>query len=232
MGTWGRFRGVRLRELDRLRPMGSALPELVDIRLDEAGFRRMAAAFEAFPGAVYMAALEAADRTRRFARNQLVRQFRELLTLKPAYISRGIKSRKPRDTGNGIEASVLIATRNIPLGRYAIRPKRPPQLKGVRVRDRRRVTYRLRTSGPLYGDTAFEPGAATPLFMARMKSGHIGAFYRTDKGSRGDVRQEYAPSLQYHAHADGFLPRVSNLSARRFEEIFVGEARAITGVEA
>ena len=204
----------------------------ITIEMDRAARQRMAAAFEAFPGAVYMAALEAADKTRRFARNQLVRQFRELLTLTPAYISRGVKSRKPRDTGDGIEANVLIATRNIPLGRYGIRPERPPQLKGVRVRDRRRVTYRLRASGRLYGDRAIGAGAATPLFMACMKSGHIGAFYRTDKGSRGDVRQEYAPSLQYHAHADGFLPRVSNLSARRFEEIFVGEARAITGVGA
>lgn len=204
----------------------------ITIEMDRAARRRMAAAFEAFPGAVYMAALEAADKTRRFARNQLVRQFRELLTLKPAYISRGIKSRKPRDTGDGIEANVLIATRNIPLGRYAIRPERPPRLKGVRVRDRRRVTYRLRTSGPLYGDTAFGPGAATPLFVAQTRSGHVGAFYRTGKGSRGNMVEEYAPSLQYHAHADGFLPRVSNLSARRFEEIFVGEARAITGVGA
>ena len=231
MSLWNRFRGVRLRELDRLRSVGNAFP---GIRLtpDPASLQQMTAAFNAFPGAVEMALLAAADTTRLFARREMVRQFRELLTLKPAYISRGIKSRKGRRTADGVEAEVRIATGNIPLGRYGIAPERPPQLKGVLGRDRRRVTYRLRRSGREFGDTAFGPGAATPLFVARMESGHIGAFYRTDKGSRGAMMQEWAPSLQYHAHADGFLPRITELSARRFEEAFRAEARGITGVEA
>lgn len=231
MSRWDRFRGVRLRELDRLRSVSETLS---GIRLtpDPAALQRMTEAFNAFPGAVEMALLAAADTTRLFARREMIRQFRELLTLKPAYISRGIKSRKGRRTADGVEAEVRIATGNIPLGRYGIRPERPPQLKGVRVRDRRRVSYRLRRSGRGFGDTAFGPDAATPLFMARMASGHIGAFYRTDKGSRGAVVQEWAPSLQYHAHADGFLPRITELSARRFEEAFRAEVRGITGVEA
>lgn len=204
----------------------------ITIEMDRAARQRMAAALEAFPGAVYMAALEAADKTRAYTRREMIRQFRELLAIKPARISRGVRSSRARRTGDGVEASVRIVTGNLPLSWFHLRPERPPQLKGVRVRDRRRVTYRLRTSGPLYGDTAFGPGAATPLFVAQTRSGHVGAFYRTGKGSRGNMVEEYAPSLQYHAHADGFLPRVSNLSARRFEEIFVGEARAITGVGA
>lgn len=231
MSLWNRFRGVRLRELDRLRSVGNAFP---GIRLtpDPAALQRMTEAFNAFPGAVEMALLAAADTTRLFARREMVRQFRALLTLKPAYISRGIKSRKGRRTADGVEAEVRIATGNIPLGRYGITPERPPQLKGVRVRDRRRVTYRLRTTGYVYGDSSKEPDAATPLFVARMESGHIGAFYRTGKGSKGAIKQEWAPSLQYHAYANGFMANVMQLSAHRFEEVFRAEARSITGVEA
>lgn len=204
----------------------------LNIILDPVALRRMTAAFSAFPGAVEMALLTATDKTRLYARKELVRQFRELLTLKPAYISRGVKSRKARRSQDGVEAEVRIATRNLPLSCFDLNPDSPPQLRGVRVQDRQRVTYRLRTSGRSFGDTAFGPGAASLLFVARTKSGHIGAFYRTGRGSRGDVMQEYAQSLQYHAHADGFLPRIVQLSAHRFEDVFRAEARSLTGVEA
>ncbi len=208
-----------------------SLPGL-HVTLDPAALRRMASAFSAFPGAVEMALLSAADKTRLYARKELVRQFRDLLTLKPAYISRGVKSRKSRYSAAGIEAEVRIATRNLPLSCFELNPDTPPRLKGVRVQDRRRVAYRLRTTGPLFGDTAHGPGAATPLFVARMRTSHIGAFYRTARGSRGKVVQEFAPSLQYHAHADGFMPGIVQLTAHRFEDAFRAEARAITGVEA
>lgn len=231
MSRWDRFRGVRLRELDTTRSATGVLP-CIQFTLDAASLQRMTEAFNAFPAAVDMALLTATDKTRLFARNQLVRQYRELLTLKPAYISRGIKGRKARRTLNGVEAEIRIATGNIPLSRFALRPERPPQLKGVPVKNRRRVSYRLRTTGRNFGDTAFGPGAATPLFVARTDSGHIGAFYRTGKGSRGALVQEWAPSLQYHAHAPGFLSRITELSAHRFEEVFRAEARSITGVEA
>lgn len=231
MSRWDRFRGVRLRELDKKRSAVGVLPGLT-FTLDPVSLQQLTAAFSAFPAAVDMALLTATDKTRLFARNQLVRQYRELLTLKPAYISRGIRGRKARRTIWGVEAEIRIATRNIPLGRYGIRPERPPQLKGVPVKNRRRVSYRLRTTGYVYGDSSKEPDAATPLFVARMESGHIGAFYRTGKGSKGAIKQEWAPSLQYHAYANGFMANVMQLSAHRFEEVFRAEARSITGVEA
>lgn len=231
MSLWNRFRGVRLRELDCTRSAERALPGLT-FMLDPAALQRMTAAFSAFPGAVEMALLTATDKTRLYARRELVRQYRELLTLKPAYIALGIRSRKARRSQDGVEAEVRIATSLLPLSRFALCPERPPQLKGVRVQDRQRVTYRLRRSESVRGDTSKESEAATPLFVARTKSGHIGAFYRTGKGSKGDVKQEWAPSLQYHAHAPGFMPRIIQLTAHRFEEVFRAEARSLTGVEA
>lgn len=232
MASWSAFRGIRLRELDKKRAVGGVLPGL-SFTLDPAEMEHLAQAFRNFPGAVQAAILAATDRTRQFARNQLVRQYKELLTLKPAYISRGIKSRKARPISGGAEAEVRIATRNIPLSRYEVRPERPPQLKGVPVAARKRVTYSLRNDGRRYDDRPHEaPGGASRLFVQGMASGHIGVFYRTGRGSQGSLVQQYAPSLQYHAHADGFLGRVNKLTTARFREVFTSEASRITGVRA
>lgn len=122
MASWNVFRGIRLRELDKKRPVGAVLPQL-DFRLDAVAMRALAARFSAFPGAVEQAILLATDRTRLFTRNELVRQYKALLTLKPAYIGKGIKSRKARPVDGGAEAEVRIATSRIPLSRYGVRPE-------------------------------------------------------------------------------------------------------------
>lgn len=234
MASWSVFRGFRLRELDKKRPVGGVLPGL-SFTLDPAEMEDLARSFRNFPGAVQAAIQAATDRTRQFARNQLVRQYRDLLTLKPAYISRGVKSRKARLVNGGAEAEVRIATRNIPLGRYEVRPERPPQLKGVPVAARKRVTYRLRKGGRIFGDSPRNedaPASASRTFVQGMASGHIGVFYRTDRGTRGTLVQDYAPSLQYHAYADGFIKNASRLTAARFRETFTHEASRITGVSA
>lgn len=210
------------------KPMGGVLPEL-NFSLNQTEMSRLTAAFKAFPGAVQQAILHATDRTRQFTRNELVRQYKGLVTLKPAYIGRGIKSRKARQVRGGAEAVVRIATSTIPLSRYKVNPGGPPQLKGVSVSARRRTNYRLRLGGRVHGDMPNAPGAAGKLFVQRMGSGHIGVYYRLKNGG---LAQQYAPSLQYHAHADGFMDHISELSAARFHETFKDEAREITGVTA
>ena len=228
MASWNVMRGRRLRELDRKSPASGVLPQM-DFRLDPAQLSGIEAAMRAFPAAVRQAALLAADRARRSVRAELVRRYRRLVTLTPAYIGRGVTSKKARLTAAGAEAEIRIATKNLPLVRYRVTPERPPQLRGVSVRGRRRTSYRLRLSGRTYGDAPHGAGAAGKLFVAAMKSGHIGVFYRT---SGGKIREEYAPSLQYHAHADGFMPAITSLAAARFERDFLDEARRITGMPA
>ncbi len=231
MASWSAERGIRLRELDKKQAVNAVLPHL-DYKLNEADLADLTRAFKAFPGAVKAAILKATNRTRQYARNALVRNFRALLTLKPAYIGKGIKSSVARPVGNGAEAEIRIATHNIPLGRYGITPETPPRLKGVPVASRVRTSYALRLDGKTYDDTPHDaPRDAGRLFVAGMGSGHIGAFYRVG-GSKGGIVQEWAPSLQYHAHADGFMENISTLTAARFRTTFKDEARRITGVTA
>lgn len=230
MASWSAARGLRLRELDKTAAISAAFPE-ISFEFDKADIAELSRAFSRFPGAIKAAMFEAAERSRRSTRNEFVRSFRSLVTLKPAYIKRGIKSKKTKFTGDGAQAEIRIATSQIPLGRYGIKPELPPKLKGVRVRDRVSVRYKLRNSGKMYDDTPRSDLAPSGqrLFVQRMDSGHVGAFFRVDKGN-AKIVQDWAPSLQYHAYADGFMPHIEDFSRAKFKAAFLEEAGKITGV--
>lgn len=226
MASWSAARGRRLRELDRPSAMANALPDL-QITIDQADLDKLTRAFKDFPGAIKAAMLKATESARRFTRNQLVRGFRNILSLKPSYIGKGIKSKSARMVGDGAEAEIRIATRNIPLIRYEVHPQTPPPLKGVPVAARERTTYKLRLNGRTFGDLPYRLGTGR-LFVQSMGSGHIGVFYRTGK----KIQEEWAPSLQYHAKADGFIDRIKDVSLAHFKKTFIEEAQHITGVRA
>lgn len=225
MASWSAYRGIRLRELEKKQAFSG--PPGLDFSLDPASLERLTYAFARFPGALAAALLKATDRTRVFTRNAIVRGFAGILTLKPAYIGRGVKSGKARPVSGGAEAEIRVATRNIPLGRYAVEPETPPLLRGVPVRARKRISYTLRLGGPQHDDRPHDaPSGAGRLFVQRMPSGHVGVFHREGKS----LVQEWAPSLQYYAHAKNFLDEVGRLSVARFRAVVVEEARKITGI--
>lgn len=230
MASWSAARGTRLRELDRMASLSAVFPEISFV-IDKGELARLARAFSQFPGAVKAATYEATEKARRSTRNEFVRSYRALLTLKPAYIGRGIKSKKTRFAGEGAQAEIRIATSQIPLGRYGINPDLPPVQKGVAVKSRVQVRYKLRNSGKAYDDTPRSDLAPSGqrLFVQRMQSGHVGAFFRMGKG-KAKLFQDWAPSLQYHAYAEGFLPHIEDFSRTKFRAAFIEEASKITGV--
>ena len=201
----------------------SPLPELV-IEFNESEMAALFEKFKGYPGAIQAAILEASERARRQLRNELAREFKKQVTLKPAYIGRGIKSKKAQITGDGAQAEVKVATEQMPLANYGVKLSAP----SGRIR---KVEYKLRYSGKTYGDlpkNAIAPPGAR-LFIARMKSGHVGAYFRMGK-KRLPIAQEYAPSLQYHAYIEGFLPHMEDFAQTRFKAAFLEEASKITGV--
>lgn len=223
---WNLFRGIRLRELDRSKPLASAMPGL-DIRLDRTELERLVSDIKGFPGALEAAAREATNATRRFARKEIVSGLKERTTLKAAYIGRAVKTKTAGRGGNGVQAEIRVASARLPLSRYAVNPERPPLLKGVSIAARRRISYTLRTS--LHGDRPYKDSEdKSALFVQGMNSGHIGVFYR-EKGSRS-IRQEYAPNIQYHMHASGFMESVVEHSYEKFVSYFREAALLIRGV--
>jgi hypothetical protein len=225
MAKWEVFRGLRLRELDKQKPLGGVLPGL-DIRFDERLMADLVRRMRAFPGVLEQALLAATNKTRQYARREIVKGLRGITTLTPGYIGKAVTSRKARVAGGGVEAEVRVASRGLPLGRYKITPDRPPQLKGIAVSARRRTTYKLRASGKTYGDAPKDAGSGglSSLFVQAMGSGHIGVFYRIK--SSGKIVQQWAPSVQYHMFADGFSEGVEQKSREHFMNALRAEITA------
>ena len=95
MASWSAFRGVRLRELDKKASVGSVLPE-IDFSIDPNSLQALSKKFQAFPGAVQEAIVEATEKTRRYTRSEIIRALKVVASLKPAYISRGVAGGKAK----------------------------------------------------------------------------------------------------------------------------------------
>lgn len=231
MADWLKYRGTRLRELDRSVSLGSALPQL-EVRLDESELAEFRRRLAAYPGVLEAALLATTDKTRLFTRREIVKGMRGLATLTPAYIAKAVRSRKARQGAEGATAEVRVASRRFPLIRYAVNPQTPPELKGLAARARPRTSYRLRNSGKTYGNTPKEApagaaGELSPLFVQKMPSGHVGVFYRVR--SSGRIVQHYAPSVQYHMHADGFIDGIEKSAGVFFRATLRQQIEAMTG---
>lgn len=230
MADWSKFRGSRLRELDG-KGSGGGMPPL-EVRLDEselAEFRRQLAAY---PGVLEAALLATTDKTRLFTRREIIKRLRGLVSLTPAYIAKAVRSRKARQGAEGATAEVRVASRRFPLIRYEVNPQTPPALKGLAAEARPRTSYRLRNSGKTYGGAPKEApagagGELSPLFVQRMKSGHVGVFYRVK--SSGRIVQHYAPSIQYHMYADGMIDGIEQSAGEFFRSTLRREIEATTG---
>ena len=226
--VWNLFRGIRLREVDKKVSLASVVPQL-DVRFDAASLENLVREVRGFPGALEQAAFKATDKARFATRRALVSGLTDLVTLKPAFIKKTITTKKARGVGNGVQAEIRVAARRLPLSRYAVTPERPPQLKGVRVADRQRTSYKLRFSDAAHGDRPRENTAsASALFVQGMGSGHIGVFYREKQAD--SIVQEWVPSIQYHLYADGFMDNIITLSCASFRAAFTAEVHLVRGV--
>lgn len=224
MASWSAARGMKLNELKRDMAIGMVFPA-ISFEFNASEIARLTRDFAQFPGAVKAALADATEKTRAATRREFVSGFRSMLTLQPAYISRGIKSKKARGDG---QAEIRIATSTIPLIRYGVKPALPPKLKGISPKNRPRTSYKLRNSGGSHEKPyAKKAPVGAKLFVQRMNSGHIGVFYRD-----GDsISEDWGPSLQYHAYAEGFLPRIESFARSRFETAFLDEVKKIAGVQ-
>lgn len=227
--NWFTYRGRRLRELDRGRGLGG----IVEFDLDQASYEDLQAALRRFPAHAERAALDAVDSVRARIRAEITRRFKAGLTLTPAYITRGIKSRKARLKGSTVETSITVASRRFPIGRYKFTPETFRSTRGIRVSARQRLTYRLTTQGRQFDDTpnpsSVDHPAHSRLFWAPMSSGHVGVYYRAGEGRLAPIQQQYAPSLQFWMKKDWMTDGLQEMGAHRFRERFAQEMSLYTG---
>lgn len=229
MASWNAQRGTVLRELNRATSIQGLFPD-ISFEFNKNELAQLTQKFGNFPGAIEAATFEAVEKARKATRTEFIKSFNRLVTLEASYIRKGVKSKKARKTGTGVFGDIRIATGRIPLSRYEVKPANPPKLKGVAIKSRIRVRYRLRRTGGMQGDAPYsdQAPAGKKQFVARMKSGHIGVFF--NKGGKG-IQEDIGPSLQYHAYASGFMEHIEKVSRATFKTAFLSEASAITGIK-
>lgn len=159
------------------------------ISVDSHDLDRASVALRQIKGGVEKATMRALNRASMGAKTEIVRQakaeyhvktsrVRETLTVKKASMAR-------------LEASVHSRGARLPLSRFRLRPQSPPNQAGIRVASRRRIKAAVkRSTTPVRFDRAF---------IARFRSGHVGAFQRirgekTRKG-RPKMRELYSLSV-------------------------------------
>jgi len=198
--NWNIKRGLRLRELDG---PGLALPGL-QIELDPKTVDAVEQFCARFPALLKKSMEKATRQTRTGVRRYVTKRLVAVTTLTPAYVVRAVTARR-----RGEQHEVRVASPQIPLIRYKVTPL-IQRKKGVPVKERPRIHYKLRHGGNLFTDTArgldVLPGKKSQLFTAAMESGHLGVFYRMKES--GKLVEKRGPSLQWHAYADNIIPEV------------------------
>lgn len=229
MASWNAQRGTVLRELNKAVSIQRLFPD-ISFEFNKDEFAQLTQKFSKFPGAIEAATFEAVEKARKATRSEFIKSFNKLVTLEASYIRKGIKSKKARKTGTGVFSDISIVTGRIPLSRYEVKPANPPKLKGVPIKNRIRVRYRLRKAGGMHGDDPYsdQAPAGKKQFVARTKSGHIGVFF--NKGDKR-IQEDIGPALQYHAYASGFMEHIEKISRTTFKTAFLAEASAITRIK-
>lgn len=207
---WNVNRGFRLRELDGV---GRALPGLT-IELDRGLAKDLQRRCSRFPSVLRSAAEKASAKTRGHVRRYVVKRLRGVAELTPAYIAKAVTARKA-----GGDHEVRVASGQIPLIRYEVEPLELPK-KGVLVRNRRRIGYRLRRGGRAFDDKVrgndAPSGRKSALFLAAMRSKHLGVFYRME-GQR-KITEKLGPSVQWHVYADDIIPATQEMGRKSLFE--------------
>ena len=200
------------------------LPEL-DFSLPESEVKAFQKMLAEFPGRYETAMREAVKKTRALAARELVKKFHSLTELRLSSIRQYVKTGKITSSRWGARAEIRVASPKLHLDEYELFPDSVPKSRGVSIKSRVRVRWRQRKGGKLYGDNS---DGYSRLFMAEMKSGHLGAWYRQGP-SKLPIHEQFGPSLQYHAYADGFLDYAEHYIQTKLRMAFAEEVGILGG---
>lgn len=149
------------------------------IEFDEKQFERAQLLLHNIPNGAPRAAAAALNRTADHVKTVSMRKLRETYTIKTGRIDARLQVR--RATTASLFASVRDVGRPIALSYFTIRPNQPPGKRTGKL-----VYAQVRRDGG---------GTIQKVFVARMKSGHVGVFRRTDGNKSLPIKQLHAPSL-------------------------------------
>jgi len=148
------------------------------IELTAEQIRRAQSYLGHIPGAVPRALVGAINRAAESTRTEASRKVREIYYVKHKDIISTIKIKKA--SPENLMATVTSSGNLLPLAKFRVTPQRPqPRRKSP-------VVIRVKRGA--------EGGSVKNVFVARMRSGHIGVFGRVGK-SRLPIQEKYGPSI-------------------------------------
>ncbi len=198
----------RLRELDHFFGVAVTM-DASDVQL---AVSRVA---KAFPEQAGRLAALAQRKALTALRQVVVTDLREETTLDRPVIAKAVRTRTPKNRHGLVEGAVRVATTRLPLIRYArgITPLRVTAERGKRPQDWQALSYRLERKGKQYDNDSAMDGQSR-LFIAKMRSGHVGVFSRLF----GSLSEETGPSAQFFVASDEKRQRYDGILAARFLE--------------
>ncbi|MDR7869200.1 MAG: phage tail protein [Sporomusaceae bacterium] len=149
------------------------------IEFDEKQFERARLLLHNVPNGIERAAAAALNRAAEHAKTASMRKVRETYTIKTAKIDARLQVQ--RASTASLFASVRDVGRPIVLSYFNIRPNQPP---GKRIG--KLVYAQVRRDAG---------GTIKKVFVARMKSGHVGVWWRANGNKSLPIKQLHAPSL-------------------------------------
>ena len=173
----------------------------LDITFDQRELAEFERALREYPGVFRQAILPATEKTRVAMRRGIPKKLRETTTILPSVIGKAVRSKKATLTADGAQAEVRVASHRNPLFCYKMSPDSPVALRGVPVKSRPRLSYQLRQAGKTYGDRPYpDDSNLSSMFMAAVPSGHYGIHFGifARKKDTGKLKEQFAPSVQYH----------------------------------
>ena len=187
---------------------------MITIVFDEDLIDQQMRRLEKVPYAVQRALYPAVSEVLRLARSDLASQLTSDIPLPPRLIEKSIRLSQAIARGEGVEGSLSVAGKAVPLINYDVDPQDITARKGMRPKQWPGFTYALRSGQRRQreemGGQQFMSGLP---FIARMPGGHLGVYYRT---VFGQMKEAYGPTMQYHATT----PEVERMLRAGAEENF------------
>ncbi|MFO7598033.1 MAG: phage tail protein [Desulfocurvibacter africanus] len=182
------------------RPIGGNSPG--SVRLDPDDLLRAQVLLSSIPNGYRRAMVRSIDRTLITARKLATKRIREEINLKATDVKAAIKVRKARYAT--LEGELGVKGKHIPLVKYGARQVK----RGVSIQVLKRNSRKI----------------STAIFMAQMKSGHFGVYWRKKDAAgqlvpRLPIKQRFGPSIPevYSGRPIGqVMPEAAETFAKNF----------------
>lgn len=205
----------------------------VEIIIDPKEIEAALAKLKDVPYALQRAVYPAVAEVMQGVRNHLAEYLTSDVPIDPGAALKAIKLTQPRQTGDAVIGEVVVRSAMLPLIYYDVQPRAITASQGLHPRQWPDFTFSLRRGDRRAGRSRIQ-GASLP-FIAQMKGGHLGVFFRTGgqtKKGYVQIKQSYGPTVQYHVATPEIESSFSDQGTSRFPEIlarYVDQALANFG---